>query len=323
MGGNDWAVGAGLEEPHSHADVFAAEMVENNSGLQLEINSAKDSFVLGEPVVVEIKLRSMDLNGKLVNANLHPKFEQVKIGIRKPNGHVVAYEPVGHNCALPKLEELTPTSNTAYASAYIGYGKDGFYFDQPGMYRLKAAYLNLDGSVIQSEEIAFRVKSPLSKADDEIADLYFTDDAGMLFYLLGSDSPALKGGMEDLKLVSEKYKNNDLSIYAELVLGVNCGMKFKTVDAKTNEVVSRNRNLPEAANNLSKVFKASKGDNGIDNITLNWAYRHLAKGFVLEGDEETAKAVVKEMQDTFKAKKLKPAVQQTITAQAQAVLKVK
>jgi hypothetical protein len=224
---------------------------------------------------------------------------------------------------MPKLEQLTPTENTAYASAYIGYGKDGFYFDQPGLYKIKAAYLNLDGSILQSEEIAIRVKSPLSKAEDEIADYYFTDDAGMLFYLLGSDSPALRSGMEDLKLVSEKYKNNDLSVYAELVLGVNCGMKFKTVDAKTNEVIVRNRNLQESANNLSKVFKASKGEGGIDNITLNWAYRHLAKGFVLEGDEQTAKAVIKEMEDTFKAKKLKPAVQETIAAQGQAVLNLK
>lgn len=323
MGGNDWAVGAGLEAPHSHADIFAVEMVENNTGLKLELQPAKRAFAFGEPVVTEIKLRCMDLNGKTVNTCIHPKYEYVKIAILKPNGKVVTYEPVGHNCAVPDFRQLTAEDNTAYASAYIGYGKDGFYFDQPGFYRIKAAYLHEDGSVIQSEEITIRVKSPVTKAEDEIADHYFSDDAGMLFYLLGSDSPSLQRGMEDMKYVADKYKNNELSVYANLLLGVNEGMRFKTVDPVENQVTVRKRDLKEATSNMTKVFDASKGEEGVDNITLSWAYRHLAKGFLLEGDDDTAKGILKAMEDTFKAKKLRPAVQRIISKQGAKVLKEK
>lgn len=56
---------------------------------------------------------------------------------------------------------------------------------------------------------------------------------------------------------------------------------------------------------------------------MNRAYRHPATGFVREGDEETAKAVIKEMEDTFEAKNLKPVVQQTIAEQGRAVLNLK
>ena len=72
---------------------------------------------------------------------------------------------------------------------------------------------------------------------------------------------------------------------------------------------------------LGKVFAASKGNEGVDNITLNWAYRHLAKAFLLESDEKSAKATLKEMEDTFKQKKLKAPILQKISKQASAVLK--
>ena len=320
MGGSDWAVGAGLE----HGDVlevFGREMIENNSGLKLELMPVKSTYALGEPVVIEIKLRCMDMNGKLVNTNLHPKHDHVRVGILKPNGKVCLYEPLAHNCSMPEENELTMENNTAYASSYIGYGKEGFYFDQPGFYKIKGAYLNKDGSIIQSEEITLRVKTPINQADDQIADKYFTSDAGALFYLLGSDSEVLQKGMNDLHEVSDKYKNNDLAIYADLVLGVNEAMKFKVADSQEQKVITRKRNLPAAKARLNKVFAASKGNDGVDNITLNWAYRHLAKAYLLEADDKNAKATLKEMEETFKQKKLKAPVLQKISRQASAVLK--
>jgi hypothetical protein len=320
MGGSDWAVGAGLEHGDA-AEIFSKEMIENNSGLKLELMPVKNTYALAEPVVIEIKLRCMDMNGKIVNSNLHPKHDQVRIGILKPNGKICLYEPLAHNCSMPEETELSMENNTAYASSYIGYGKEGFYFDQPGFYKIKGAYLNKDGSIIQSEEITIRVKSPVSQADDQIADRYFTSDAGALFYLLGSDSEVLQKGMDDLREVSEKYKNNDLSIYADLVLGVNEAMKFKVADSMQQKVITRKRNLPAAKSRLAKVFAASKSNEGVDNITLNWAYRHLAKAYLLESDEKNAKATLKEMEDTFKQKKLKAPVLQKISKQASAVLK--
>jgi hypothetical protein len=319
MGGSDWASGPGLDHGES-IGLFDQDMIENNTNLQLELAPAKKAYILGEPVVTEIKLRCMNINGQTVNANLHPKYEQVRIGILKPNGNAVIYEALSHNYIMPKEVTLTKDDNTVYASAYIGYGKDGFYFDQPGFYRLKAAYLYKDGSIIQSDEVTIRVKSPVTDAENEIADLYFSSEAGTLFYLLGSDAESLKKGMDDMKLVSEKYKNNPLSLYAEMVLGVNEAMKFKTADPESGKVAVRQRNLPAAKTRLGKVISASKENEGIDNISLNWLFRHLAKGYLLEGDEKTAKATLEEMEKVFKAKMLKPAVLQIISKQAAEVL---
>ena len=321
MGGSDFASGSGLEQQDA-LTVFEGDMMENNSGLKLELQPVKKSYSLGEPVVVEIKLRCMDMNGKVVNGTIHPKYDYVRIAILKPNGKTALYEPFAHNCMLPKDTPLDQENNSVYASAYIGYGKDGFYFDQPGFYKLKAAYQVQDGSILQSDEMTIRVKSPVTAQEDEIADLYFTSDAGKLFYLLGSDAETLKQGVADMQTVHEKYKNHPLSIYAEMVLGVNEAMRFKTVDTESRKVLVRKRNLTSAKTKLHKVINASKGSEGVDNITLNWLFRHLAKGYLLEGDDKAAKATLKEMEDTFKAKKLRPVIQQTIAKQAAAVLKL-
>lgn len=321
MGGNDWAVGAGLEAPHSHAEDLALDITEDNTGLKLEIEPVKSAFVLGEPVVVEIKLRTRDKEGRVVNAHIHPRFEQVRVGIMKPDGRVINYEPVGHNCVAEKVEKLDESKDTVYASAYIGYGKHGFYFDTPGIYKLKAAYRTQDGSLVQSAEVKVRVKPPLNAAEDAIADAYFHDDVGMLFYLLGSDSPSLQNGNNLLKKVAAKYAKNPLSIYADFILGSNEAMTFKTVDPQTNGIIVRKRNVEGASVRLEKVFAESSGDKGIDNITLNWAYRQLADGMLKEGNDKGAVQLLKKMEATFKAKKLKPAVIALIKKQIESLLK--
>ena len=67
----------------------------------------------------------------------------------------------------------------------------------------------------------------------------------------------------------EKYKNNELAVYADLVLGVNEAMKFKVADSRERKVITRKRNLTAAKSRLNKVFAASKANEGVDNITLN------------------------------------------------------
>ncbi|AGA79252.1 hypothetical protein [Echinicola vietnamensis] len=321
MGGNDWAVGAGHEAPHAHSEDFVSEVIENHTGLKLEIVPVKSAYTLGEPVVVEIKLRSRNRDERVVNAHIHPKYEQVRIGIMKPDGKVIDYEPVGHNCVAEKLETLDEEKHTLYTSAYIGYGSKGFYFDMPGFYKIKAAYKAEDGSVIQSEEIKIRIKSPLSKQDDQIADVYFTDDVGMLFYLLGSDSPSLKNGNAQLQEVASKYAKNPMSVYADFVLGTNEAMTFKTVDPETNGLQVRSRNVKEASTHLDKVFAKSSGSEGLDNISLNWAYRRMAEALIKEDDQKGAEQLLKKMENTFKAKKLNPVVMGTIKEQIKSTLK--
>lgn len=320
MGGNNWAVGAGLESPEASKNGLSTDVIENNTGLALEIEPVKTVYKLGEPVVVEIKLRNMTKMDKEVNSHIHPKFDFVRIGIKDSNGMVKQYEHIGHYLTAEDKVVLNQDNDTLYASAYIGYGKDGFYFAQAGTYTLKAAFQTEDGSIIHSEEVSIRVKSPIDNVDDEIADIYLKDEVGMQFTLLGSDSPEIASGLELLKKVSEKYSKNDLSVYADLVLGANKAIVFKTINPDTKSVEVRERNTKQAEAHLNKVFDKSKGENGIDNITLNWAFRQLATAYFRENKEDQATSVLKKMTTTFEAKDLRTQVIERIEQQADSVL---
>ena len=71
--------------------------------------------------------------------------------------------------------------------AFIHYGKEGFYFERPGTYRLRARYTAPDGSIVVSGTTTIRVRPPATAEDVEVADLLFGDEQGTLMYLVGSD----------------------------------------------------------------------------------------------------------------------------------------
>ncbi len=312
MGGSNFAIGSALHD-HSFLADFQ-DNIENNSGLNLRIE-ARPSYAFGEPITIDLKLSTNDMRGKVVNARLHPNFDFVRIAIQKPNKEVVVYEPLMEHLALEDIQTLNTDNPAIYESAYIGFGKDGFMFDQTGFYTIKAAYLAIDGSLIVSNEVSLRVKTPLNSAEDEIADLYFGSDQGHLFYLLGSDAESLKNGNDALDLVINKYGKNPLSSYAALVKGINASRDFKTIMAdKTIDV----RPSDEALNQtlINQVVKHSKGDEGVDNITLNRAMTNMAICQKEAGKETEANETMKEMLGIFEKKGLKPSVMKTIKSEA-------
>lgn len=313
MGGSNFAVGSGL---HNHADLSDfQDAIEDNSGLNLRIET-RSSYAFGEPVVVDLKLSTYDMRGKTVNARLHPNFDFVRIAIQKPNKETVVYEPLMEHLALADVQTLNAENPAIYESAYIGYGKGGFTFDQTGFYTVKAVYLALDGSPIVSNEVTLRVKSPVTAGEDEIADLYFGSDQGYLFYLLGSDSESLKNGNAALDLVLDKYAKNSLASYAALVKGINASRSFKTITPdKVIEVRPSDESLNQTM--INQVVKYSKGDEGIDNITLNMAMRNMATCQKEAGNEAKAKEVMQEMVGIFEKKGLKSVVIEEIKIQAE------
>lgn len=294
--------------------------LEGDSGLDLRLES-KRYYNFGEPVVVDIKISTTDPKGADTIKRIHPKFGFVRFAIQKPNGDVFEYKPMIDNFIIPSFEKLEKDKLALYDSAYIGYGKDGFYFDQIGNYSISGLFYAPDGSKVVSNPITIRVKPPITATDDKIAELYFGDEQGKLFYLLGSDSDFLKNGNNAFKLVVDKYKNHPMSIYAHLVLGNNKAREFKSIDFKTGKITYRKTKPESAIKYLNKVKNASKKMNGIDNITLNMVYTVLTNMYKKEGDNKSAKAEAEKMLKIFKAKKLNRFVTEYIKKQAKELVK--
>jgi hypothetical protein len=292
MGGNNFGAGAAEFD----AQAFAEPLVDN-SGLKLELKARKN-FVQCEPVVVELKLSTTDLRGKRVHTRIHPNFGFVQLAIQLPNGQTAPYRPLAEQCAETETIVLDAENPAIYASAYISYGKKGFYFDQAGLYQLRAVYYALDGSEVVSNTLMLRVRSPLDRTEERIADLYAGNDQGALFFLLGSDSEYLASGNKDLETVVGEHGDHPLAVYAHLVQGINAARQFKTV-TDDKQLKLRKPQDKEAIEKLSEVVNASKQGAGVDNITLDMTMRRLARAQHRYGDDTAANATINDITDFF------------------------
>ena len=223
-------------------------------------------------------------------------------------------------CAEPNYEVINASNPGIYESSYIGYSKDGFIFDEIGNYQIKAVYYHTDGSRIVSNTLNIRIKSPVTAQDDEAAELMFEDQVGYLLSFKGSDADYLQKGNDALQMLVDKYKDHPLTIYAQFVRGVNAQRTFKTItDDKKLNIREPNYNAGESM--LREAIEKSKGEKGLDNISLNQAMQILAKAYYQDGDKGAANAVANDMTNYFNSLPIKQHVKDKIRIQSTTLFK--
>jgi hypothetical protein len=312
MGANAFGIGAADIDPEQFAEPLVDE-----SGLLLELR-AKDAFAFGEPVVVELKLGTTDLRGRVTHGFLHPNNDLVSVAIRQPSGRTVVYRPLLRRCVDENLKVRLDAKRPAiYSSAYIGYGRDGHYFQQPGTYLLRAAYIASDGSRVISPLLRLTVRHPVTSTDEQVAELMMGEEQGTLFTLLGSDSPTLKEGNEALQEVIERHGKHPFAAFARMVKGLNAEHEFKRLTPDKDKLAVRQPDLKESIQQLAPVVEASVQGKGVDNITLNMVMRRLACAQAKQGDLEEANTVLDRMVRHFTAKKLNDHVLERVRDQAE------
>lgn len=314
MSGNPFTVGSSLQ---NIGGIFE-DTIENSSNLELELK-AKPSYLLGEPVTLETKLKTTSTKNIRVINNIHANYGFVTIGIKKPSGEMMVYEPLAEMCIEPEHTILNKKTPGVYESSYIGFGKQGLTFDQPGNYQIRAVFYHEDGSRIVSETLNLKVKYPVGKHDDEIADLFMTDEVGHLFALMGSDGEYLKKGNDALKLVADKYKDHPLAVYSQFIQGVNQQRTFKTITPEKTMLV-RKPNFAGGEALLNEVIEKSKAGNGLDNISLNQSMQILAKAYQREGNMKAAESTVKNIVAHFNKQPIRQEVKEMIALHSATIL---
>jgi hypothetical protein len=279
MGGSPFAVGSGLIRPEALADPIV-----DHSGLKLEISASRPNFALGEPVVLNMALTTTDGRGKTAHPYLHPNMQLTTIAIAKPNGQVVVYEPWIEHLVGRGEQKLTP-GEFIQDSAYIGFGKGGMYFDQPGRYQIRAMYHGLDGETVVSNLLTTRVRYPVTAKEERMADLLIGDEQGALFYLMGSDADSLRRGAAALEQILDEYKEDPVANYVRLIKGVNLSRQFKTIE-RTGTLSVRPVDISAAA---SLLDAAAAQPSPIDKISKGQVLRKLAVAQEKAGDKEGAR----------------------------------
>lgn len=314
MGGADIKTGAADID-----ELMVSRPDVDNSGLELRLEGAWPArgrrdlayrYSFGEPVIVELRLAAFDTRGKAVHEHLHPNYGYVQVIVRQPSGALKLFRPLADRCVATSIITVTPDA-PLYTSAYIGYGKDGFTFQQPGFYDIRAIYQAPDGSDVVSNILRVRISNPRSKQDEDLVDLYSGDDQGKLFTFIGSDAPSLASGNRALDVVIERYGKHPLAAYAELVKGMSAKRAFKYI-APEKVVAQRNARLEDAASFL----QAAASRQVLDNVTMNKTMREIAKTQAKLGDVESALNTLGSMVCYFEGQKLRPSVLNTIRTQA-------
>lgn len=296
IGGNPFGRGAALEAIATEA------IVEDESGLALELRS-RPSFALGEPVTVEVKLGTADGRGKRVQAYLHPREGFVRIAVRKPGGQIVPFEPLLDHCVAADTLQLDADKPAHYAGVYVGYGRDGFYFDQVGTYYLQAEYFGVDGSIVQSNVLALRVRSPQNAAEESVADLLLGSDVGAILALQGSEAPELSRGNEALDTLLDEHGQQPLADYARFVKGLCKVREFKTI-GDDGKLHVRKAQVEEGAALLNAAVQAALQGRAFDNITLSETMLRLAACQKQAGADDVAQGTVGAMLQIFQEKKV-------------------
>ena len=281
MGGNNFAVGSALGQE------IMNDPVRNDSGLNFNISTHRRKFSLGEPVVLQLALDTSDSKGRRVHTWLHPNCNLVTVVIAKPNGVVIEYEPYIEHIVGAR-ESVIGRDDVIRDSAYIGYGKGGLYFDQPGNYQIRAAYKAMDGSVILSDIITVRIAYPVTGVEEELADLFMGEEQGQLLYLLGSDCESLSSGNEAFDLVLAKHGKHPMANYVRLIKGINASRDFKTItEENDNRIAVRSAQMTESADLLSAVANAGVLDAVSHQMTLTTLADVQRRGGNTEGAKET------------------------------------
>ncbi|MCZ6666573.1 MAG: M20/M25/M40 family metallo-hydrolase, partial [Gammaproteobacteria bacterium] len=112
--------------------------------LQLTVRGRKAMMELGEPVVVELKLKNISDEPIPVHTNLAASDGYVELAVTNPKGERRPFVPFAHTrVRISRI--LLESGEAIYEPVKLILGQFGCPFKQPGPYRIEASYTNIDG----------------------------------------------------------------------------------------------------------------------------------------------------------------------------------
>ncbi|TVP46569.1 MAG: hypothetical protein EA350_06835 [Gemmatimonadales bacterium] len=218
-GGDAWATGLHLED-HGHA----AGLLPPEGEMPLEFQVRSSGFVdFLEPVEVEFRLRNVSPFSWEAVADLRPEAGYVSVEIRKPSGQIVHHHPLLCELGPNEMRTLQPRDSAPGTDRFsqtvsLAFGKGGFTFAEPGEYRIQATYHDPMGVSFPSTVLALRVGNPAGREEDRMASDVFTREVGLAMYLDGSDAPMLRGAMDVLREVADRFQDSLAGVHAALAV---------------------------------------------------------------------------------------------------------
>ena len=235
-------------------------------------------FDLMRPVTIHVELRNQSGKPLPVDTDLSPEGGHLAVLVRRPDGRTIEYVPPVR--VFRKNDEKTLQPNESHGQLlHLTYGRDGFYFDDPGQYVLRAVYLGDGTNFIMSNRLHLRVGFPPTAAHDRLAQEFFSPDIGRCLYFGGSASPYLGDALAWLtQFATDELARSDshdgrqswlgADIARVIADGIGTPFRYMAADGKVKSVDGR----PVEAAALTQAALRVYGATG---ALLNSRYRQL------------------------------------------------
>jgi hypothetical protein len=318
MGGDPWSSGSHLEAPN-----LAMSQIEGEAPLEVLIR-AEPYFEFMEPVLLEVRLRNLLPDAPVtIDKRLAPEYGGVIVYIQQPDGHIEKYDPVACAVGTPKSVTLAPSTPEQQGDdcfsrdIFITYGANGFHFDRPGEYRIRAVYQGHGDLLVPSNTLRIRIGAPLSHDANRIAQDYFSDQVGLSLYLQGSRSPFLTKGVDVLQDLVDRYKPSMLGAKIATALANGVSQPFfriTTKDGGSPKVVMAAQADPKEALKLTArpLELLRESNDKLRNLAYARVVRRRAEYFAAAGTPEKAKGELSELQRDLASRGANPPVIQGI-----------
>jgi hypothetical protein len=235
MGGDPFLADAAFAQ-----DAMREAVQYEDPGLRLTL-TVQSALPYGVPVTVDFELSGTTREGRRAPSCMGPRTGNLDLEIRGPDGTAIVFEPLLRHCVADDGIMLRAGDPPVRDSAFIHYGRNGFAFDRPGRYEIRARCGASDGLFVLSNVVRIDVRPPVTRADHAVADLAFGDEQGALMSLVGSDASQLRRGSEALQMIVERYPNHPVASIPRLVHATNAAREYKAIQIDGSIRVRKSR----------------------------------------------------------------------------------
>jgi hypothetical protein len=290
MGDADWFDHHGFRE--------AAVSLDPPLSLALRANREEPVFEHMEPVTLELKLKNVSAEPKLVDRRILAENEAMIVIVKKDGSPARQVLPYAQRCYAPETTVLMP-GEAKYESLLVSVGLNGWEIADPGSYTVQVA-LRVDDEDIVSNPLSLRVEPAASREEEFLATRFFTEDVARIIAFSGSR--ALDSGNQVLHELVEKVPDRRVALHARYVLGNVLAKDYKelVVDPEGPEQLSiavREADHDEAQDLIGGAL-TSKPDNAAESFG-HIEYRRLADRYSEWLADEGADDAAAEAQETL------------------------
>jgi len=299
---------------------FAAGRAKNNAPLSIELrtNRKEPVFEFMEPVLLECKLKNRSDRIQLVDEDQMIR-SRIRITVqRKGFARPLIVHPFAKFDGVPGTVGMAP-GESRFITLFVSAGTQGWSVAEPGEYRCRAGFAH-GKAIIVSNGLDFKVKRPLSRICETLAQDYFTDDVARILAFGGSN--VLVSGNDCLRTCLEKNVSDPVARHASIALALPLHKDSKRIDycgsgpdGRPRIAVRRLRSDSDAV--VDKLRDALFIDSERTVETLgNLRFKQYADdvcgSLMLRGRADEARQCLRRLHDTLAKRKVKRSVLSSI-----------